>query len=119
MMLFGIRQDGKIVVAVPSRESAGSGGGRRVASYPGGTAIIVSNPDNGDAGRRYCFDDYDWFEGNGLASCDMTHHSNITNLRALGDPILIVRSEYYGFPAGSLKPPIHRRLHNSHRRTGV
>jgi hypothetical protein len=93
VLLYGIKQNGHIVVAAPVPES---GGGRKHTVYTGNNTVVISNPDAPDPGRRYCFDGTDWFQGNGPTSCDMTHHARLTNLRAKGDPFLFVRDDCYG-----------------------
>ena len=107
ILLYGIESNGRIVVAAPALES-GQDGGRRTAFFAGNNNILVKNPDNGDSGRLYCFDGTDWYQGLGPTSCDMAHHARLTNLRAPGDPFLIVRDEYYGSPVG-LQKVKHRR----------
>ncbi|WP_156898179.1 hypothetical protein [Methylocapsa acidiphila] len=111
MLLYGIEPNGNIIVAAPLAESIGRPAGRRRAIYVGSNSVVVSNPDNGDAGRRYCFDGSDWYQGNGPGSCDMTHHSRLTNLRGPGDSFVYVRNDYYGSPFEKKGHP-----HRKHRK---
>lgn len=59
--IYGIEQNGCIMVAAPTMESGGNG--RRTADFSGGNTVVVRNPDNHDPGRMYRWTGTDWFQG--------------------------------------------------------
>ncbi|MBV8752875.1 MAG: hypothetical protein JO328_08450 [Hyphomicrobiales bacterium] len=93
ILLYGIKANGRVIIGSPLKET---GNGRRTADYAGSNKVLIRDPDSGDSGRLYCFDGNDWYQGVDSGSCDMTHHAQLTNLRAPGEAFLIVRNDYYG-----------------------
>jgi hypothetical protein len=90
--LYGITSAGHVVIAFPLREQAQ---GRRTADYRGQNQVFVSDPDS-HAGRLYCWNGSDWLQGLDANSCDMTHHARLVRLREPGQPVSVIREDYYG-----------------------
>jgi hypothetical protein len=90
--LYGITNNGKVVIGFPQREYAQ---GRRTFGFLGDNQGVMRNPDVTDLGRRYCFTGKDWIQGADNTSCDPEWHTALVALRAQGEGRQIVRVEYH------------------------
>jgi hypothetical protein len=88
--LYGIRADGNVVVANPTRDY---GHGRKSSVYVEHDKILVL-ADGSSPLWLYCWTGTDWIEGDNPSSCNPKHHSRLVALRARGESYKIVVPEH-------------------------